>query len=391
MKAKIYLILGFSLLILCLIALVAGVAAQAAPPPFAQGTPKPLTIARAPWTPTPTRTSAPWPGFDFRDLVNYWGAGGDGDYCHGFSDPQPKMPAVTYIQARDIQTKDVICLYGFPTYAKVTVKIYDPSKRLMATIPKVIVGELSSTPINAIDFGPLPNNAKSGKWTIRAEAPGLLAENWFAHPFNDDNMTRTRAISLKTSPYDPRRLGGFKVGDTLLAQGAGFKPNEEVPVAVYHFNSKEWQGKFVSGQLARADKYGRFEAGFKITSEFIPGTYFLQVVYDQNQDGFSISDKPVRFVVTLPKTVCSGAAPTLLSVGDTAMVSAGLPNNVREKPGLSRRKLGQLQEFETLEILAGPKCADGMVWWKVRSENTGMDGWTAEGNRSDTWLIGITR
>ncbi len=302
------------------------------------------------------------------------------------------MPAVTYIQARDLQTKDVICLYGFPIYTKVTVKIYDPNNRLMAAIPKVIVGEGSQAPINAIDFGPLPNNAQRGSWTIRAEAPGLLAENWFAHPLNNlDNLTRTRAITQNTSPYDPRRLGGFKVGDTLLAQGAGFKSYEEVPVAVYRRNLDAWQAEFISGQLAQADSSGRFEVGFKITTDWTPGSYFVQVVYDQNQDDFGLADKPVRVVVVAPRQVCSGAAPSLLLVGDTAMVSDGQPNNVREKPGLSRRKLGQLQAYENVEILAGPKCADGMVWWKVRSENTGMDGWTAEGSRSDIWLVGVVR
>lgn len=349
-------------------------------------TPAPQNKALAPWTPTPTATRKPWSGFSFRDLINFFGGGGDGDYCHGLGE-NPKLPAVTYVRARDLITSDVICLFGFPLYSHVNVKIYDPNNRLMAAVPKVIIGDEGSMTINPIFFGPLPNTAQAGKWYIRAEAPGLLAENWFVHPEVVDDLTVTKAISKNTSPYDPRRFGPLQVGDTLLVQGAGFKPYEEVPIAIYRRDTQTDQGKFISGQLAAARSDGRFDLGFKITGNYSPGTYAVLKIFDQNQDGFSIPDKPVYFSVAQPRQVCSGLPPSLLQVGDYANLSAGPPNNVREKAGTSYRLLGKLAEYETVEILAGPKCANGMVWWKVRSLNTGLDGWTVEGSGIDRYLV----
>jgi len=32
-------------------------------------------------------------------------------------------------------------------------------------------------------------------------------------------------------------------------------------------------------------------------------------------------------------------------------------------------------------IIDGPKCADGWVWWRVRSQYDGLEGWTSEGEQ----------
>ena len=63
-----------------------------------------------------------------------------------------------------------------------------------------------------------------------------------------------------------------------------------------------------------------------------------------------------------------------------------LPNRVRIAPGLDQRRIGSLQTGERMVILAGPECASGMVWWKVRSLKTGLTGWTSEGDSEHYWL-----
>lgn len=63
------------------------------------------------------------------------------------------------------------------------------------------------------------------------------------------------------------------------------------------------------------------------------------------------------------------------------------PNIVREAPGRNSTKIGLIQPGEEVEILDGPACADGWVWWQVRSLGTGLTGWTAEGDENNRWLV----
>jgi hypothetical protein len=85
---------------------------------------------------------------------------------------------------------------------------------------------------------------------------------------------------------------------------------------------------------------------------------------------------------------CPGAPTLSLKPGDWAQVSLDppLPNNIRRQPGLSSELIGIIQPGETVRLLKGPLCVDGYAWWFVRSLD-GLEGWTAEGNASNYWLI----
>jgi hypothetical protein len=87
--------------------------------------------------------------------------------------------------------------------------------------------------------------------------------------------------------------------------------------------------------------------------------------------------------------VCVNALPTRLRVGLFAYVNPDppLPNNLRREAGKENELLGEIPAGEGMKILEGPKCADGWVWWKVRTFENELTGWTAEGDREDYWLI----
>ena len=89
-----------------------------------------------------------------------------------------------------------------------------------------------------------------------------------------------------------------------------------------------------------------------------------------------------------PHSVCSGAPETRLQVGLTAHVipEPPIPNNVRQSPSTSSELVGLLQPGEAFKILDGPKCGDGLVYWYVESLETGLKGWTAEGDEDGYWL-----
>ena len=87
---------------------------------------------------------------------------------------------------------------------------------------------------------------------------------------------------------------------------------------------------------------------------------------------------------------CAGSYPSRLHVGDRAYISYDppLPNRVRSEPNTVAAVIGYLQVGERMEIIDGPICNSGWVWWRVRSLDTaGLVGWTAEGDESGYWLV----
>jgi hypothetical protein len=99
-----------------------------------------------------------------------------------------------------------------------------------------------------------------------------------------------------------------------------------------------------------------------------------------------------RNTPTLPPPatiVCSGAPVTRLSKNGYAAASktTATSNNVRSSPGLGANVLGLLQPGKGVQILEGPLCVEGYVWWKVRLLPNGITGWTAEGKDDVYWLV----
>lgn len=86
---------------------------------------------------------------------------------------------------------------------------------------------------------------------------------------------------------------------------------------------------------------------------------------------------------------CLNAPSTRLRVGLFAYVNPDppLPNNVRSDAGKDFTFIGDIEPGKAMKILDGPKCADGWVWWKVRTLENELVGWTAEGDQQNYWLI----
>ncbi|MHB8135529.1 MAG: SH3 domain-containing protein [Anaerolineaceae bacterium] len=64
-----------------------------------------------------------------------------------------------------------------------------------------------------------------------------------------------------------------------------------------------------------------------------------------------------------------------------------LPNRVREDPSTNAKILGYVDPGGKVEILEGPSCQEGWIWWRVKEISTDLTGWTAEGNKDGYWLI----
>jgi len=66
-----------------------------------------------------------------------------------------------------------------------------------------------------------------------------------------------------------------------------------------------------------------------------------------------------------------------------------LPNRVREQPSTSANIVGYIDPGGKVDILEGPACEEGWIWWKVREIETNLEGWTAEGDVNGYWVIPI--
>jgi hypothetical protein len=95
----------------------------------------------------------------------------------------------------------------------------------------------------------------------------------------------------------------------------------------------------------------------------------------------------VQLIPTATPNLCAGLLAPRLQVGQQGRVTlGGVPNNVRETPAIGARKVGQIAPGGgAFNILEGPVCADGYVWYRVRMGTT-LEGWTAEGGNNEYWI-----
>ncbi len=76
--------------------------------------------------------------------------------------------------------------------------------------------------------------------------------------------------------------------------------------------------------------------------------------------------------------------PTRLTTGIQARVATGPPNNQRSAPGIDAPFLGDIPGGSVINIVAGPECTEGLLWWQV--DYDGRVGWTVEGRDGTYWL-----
>ncbi|MFZ6030092.1 MAG: SH3 domain-containing protein [Chloroflexota bacterium] len=86
---------------------------------------------------------------------------------------------------------------------------------------------------------------------------------------------------------------------------------------------------------------------------------------------------------------CKNALAPQLVVGKWAHVrpDTDTPNRLRDAPGFDGKPIGYALPGESVEVLDGPICKEGMWWWKVATSENNLVGWTAEGDNEEYWLL----
>ena len=99
---------------------------------------------------------------------------------------------------------------------------------------------------------------------------------------------------------------------------------------------------------------------------------------------------PVPTLPPLPlaagSNFCPDTQPSLLMPGRQGRVStaSSATNRVRSEPSTDGAIIGEIPAGEYFDVLAGPECAHGWAWFKVRTEK--LEGWMAEGSADEYWV-----
>jgi len=75
-------------------------------------------------------------------------------------------------------------------------------------------------------------------------------------------------------------------------------------------------------------------------------------------------------------------------VGDRVVVTVeqGQQLSVRSLPTTDGPPANRVNAGTQFTVLAGPQNADGFVWYQIRSDDGGIEGWAAEGDSTRRWL-----
>ncbi|MBN2303833.1 MAG: Ig-like domain-containing protein, partial [Anaerolineae bacterium] len=81
---------------------------------------------------------------------------------------------------------------------------------------------------------------------------------------------------------------------------------------------------------------------------------------------------------------CLAAPDPQVKVGDVVIVTPDDPTplNVRSEPNLAANVVTQVLPGETMQIIGGPFCEGGFLWWQIRLNND-IIGWAAEGTQEN--------
>lgn len=88
--------------------------------------------------------------------------------------------------------------------------------------------------------------------------------------------------------------------------------------------------------------------------------------------------------VTEENNFCPEAMPSRMKVGDTGRVTYGDPRSVRVRtdPSIHATVLRLLPLGKQFQVIGGPECADGFVWWQIKFDSySGY--WVAEGKNGN--------
>lgn len=120
------------------------------------------------------------------------------------------------------------------------------------------------------------------------------------------------------------------------------------------------------------------------------GWILWEVETTRQETGWTPESDGQEFWLMLLTTrkICDGALPTRLLEGKKAKVNEEPPDSNLLRTGPSRfdTVIDRIKPGKWMMVLEGPICGEKTNWWKVENLETGIVGWTMEGNL-DTYYL----
>ena len=87
---------------------------------------------------------------------------------------------------------------------------------------------------------------------------------------------------------------------------------------------------------------------------------------------------------------CGSSLISHLKKGDRATVTTVYDSGARIRAGAGQSydRLGSIPPGQGMDILDGPVCSEGYIWWNVRSDGN-LSGWTVEGGDGEFWIVPV--
>ncbi len=174
---------------------------------------------------------------------------------------------------------------------------------------------------------------------------------------------------------------------------SGFGKDQDLVIVAY----KQREGKcfnigdFYQAYNVTVDSNGNLEIYLSgnLSNVFIYSVYDKQTGRLEWQWYLSLqeADCMARDISQNSNYACTNTIETQIIKGDNVRVtySNGIPVRLRSEPVIkSSTFITQFNEGTQLEVLDGPSCNEGYVWWYVQSGK--YKGWIAEGTSSN-WFI----
>ena len=364
------------------------------------------------------------------------GAGAGENYCTtSLVKKVPTYPGIISAGRLDPQWQDIskaqnyvgLCIVGIPFNDGFTVDLYHPNGKLVShsefrstknydedfgwSLEKIVPAKdnkiargnyLNNIPTISLDLW-MPAGAPSGQWNARISAPGIT----FKGSFDVPSRPNTPIVNLGKPPVysfpnadplgEPQGIYAYnfaersthKTGDKLSLYGVGFKPGSVTPIGAYLLSthsSGNTQADLIGQTQVVANSRGEWTAIYTIQPTDPPGDYELIVVLNTKITS-GLRPGPYFSYTTTTWKPCSNTYSSRLKPGIQARVIEGQSaNRLRSRPTRSgNNQIGRIPAGERFDILDGPRCADGWVWWYVKTQD-GLRGWTAEGDQVERWL-----
>ena len=394
--------------------------------------PSPSPIVLGPLRPSPTpKTVLPSPSpvlstaFTLQqELYFWWGGGGvPGSQGDCLELAPGDLPAIRD-SGRNTRSGSLfknngsVCLYGFPTGQPIQVSVFRPDGSAAGEASLVFhpwnpgdkegylmrVGDDDHRTAGVVYLGDpdpvielllwLPLGTPEGKWRIEAKAGVVAAGGAFTVGPKGDDPSLDLVYDFGASPlvrqgfYDS--FSGidcpvYTAGEQARLSLTHLPPNQAIPIGLYRDN------QLVRQVVASAGSQGEASGALQILPDDPMGEYWVVAVLDLQAESPD-SAGPFACLYVPSWQPCPDAPPSRLSAGMDAQVNPDVPgsNRVRSQPGLSGGLTGKLDPGQSVSIVDGPACADGMVWWQVEYSAASSDlrtGWTSEGDGKESWLV----